>query len=449
MNDLPSAIIFIMSYFAPIFSRPIFQRICLLFKAHILSNGRRTVCDLLRCLGLENEKKFSKFHRVFYGAVWSGLEASRILFQLIIKFFPSSEIIVVIDSHVERRKGPCIKGVGIQRDAVHSTKNRKVLVPGLNWLISAVSVKLPWTSKRWALPFLSIMMPPKVPLSSSKRKNDEKTRKHKKLTEWTCQISNLLRRWVGKCFPITIVADSAFACYLVCLRCIKNRIGFISRLRMDARLHEFPDPSNPEKRGRKRVKGKRLANPAEIAKDPNTVWTKMLVGWYGGLEKEVLVYNLDCIWNAGHKIVPIRMVLIKSSPNAEAIALFSTDFNHTSEFIIETYIGRWPIEVTFEESRRHLGVETQRQWCDNSIARETPSIFASFSLITLIALKIKSEKEISVKQASWYKKREATFSDIFMCVKESILRQEFLSCRIKGRHERKMLEKWLSRLAAA
>ncbi len=44
-------------------------------------------------------------------------------------------------------------------------------------------------------------------------------------------------------------------------------------------------------------------------------------------------------------------------------------------------MGRWPIEVTFEEVRAHLGMESQRQWSDKAIERETPSILASFSII--------------------------------------------------------------------
>ena len=450
MHDLPNAIIHILTYFAPIFSRPVFQRLCLLFQGHVISKGRRTICSMLRCVGKENDKSFSMYHRVFYGAKWSALHASKILFQLIQKLLPASEIIISIDSHVERRKGPHIKGLGIQRDAVRSTKNRKVLVPGLNWLVSAVAVQFPWTSKTWALPFLTILMPPKRPLSSSKNKNDKKQHKHKKMTDWTYQIVRLIRRWSGWGQKITIVADSAFACYKVCLICIANEIGFISRLRMDARLHEFPDPLNPEKRGPKRVKGKRLQNPAQIAEDPKTIWKTILVDWYGGRKQELLVSSLDCIWNAGHKIVPIRMVLVKTSSKAKAEAFFSTSSEHDIKYIIETYVARWPIEVTFEESRRHLGIETQRQWCDKSIDRETPAIFASFSLINLIALKMTSENEkIQIKQASWYKKKEATFSDIYMHVKEVILNHKFHSCRLFKRHERNLVEELISLVAAA
>ena len=46
---------------------------------------------------------------------------------------------------------------------------------------------------------------------------------------------------------------------------------------------------------------------------------------------------------------------------------------------------RWQLEVTFQEVRAHLGVETQRQWSDRAIARTTPILMGLFSWTTLAA----------------------------------------------------------------
>jgi hypothetical protein len=43
------------------------------------------------------------------------------------------------------------------------------------------------------------------------------------------------------------------------------------------------------------------------------------------------------------------------------------------------------MEVTFEEARAHLGIETQRQWNDLAIARTTPVLFGLFSMVALMA----------------------------------------------------------------
>ena len=196
----------------------------------------------------QNIKNFS-YHWVFNGAKWNCLNGAKILFLQLIKFVSSDdEITVNIDSTLERRKGPKIQGLGRHRDAARSTKSNKVLSISINWLVSALSITLPFTKVKWSLPFLSILMSPEKPLSSSKNTKDlTKRSKHKKMTEWACQIVFVLRRWVGKSRKITIVADSAFACFKLAYACIKNDVGLISRLQLNARLYDFI-PENPNKK---------------------------------------------------------------------------------------------------------------------------------------------------------------------------------------------------------
>ena len=180
MLDLPEAILHVFSLFTPLFSKPVYENALLLFIGHVLTKGRRTVADILRTLNLHKIKKFSKFHWVLSGAKWTGLKASRLLFMAIIKFFPLEEIIIPIDTHVERRKGEKIKGLGRQRDAVRSTKSKKVLTVGLLWLVASISVKMPGAVNQWALPFFSQLISPKRPLSTSKNQSDLNSKKRKK-----------------------------------------------------------------------------------------------------------------------------------------------------------------------------------------------------------------------------------------------------------------------------
>ena len=151
----------VLSIFLPLFCEPTFQNGLLLFTSHVLAKVSRTVTGLLKNMNLRKINNFSKFHNFFSKAKWNALKASEILFLKLIVLVPGT-ILISIDSTIERRKGPKIKGLGIQRDAVRSNKNKKVLVPGLNWLVCAVHVQFPWCKKSWALPFLSILMPPKI-----------------------------------------------------------------------------------------------------------------------------------------------------------------------------------------------------------------------------------------------------------------------------------------------
>ena len=83
---------------------------------------------------------------------------------------------------------------------------------------------------------------------------------------------------------------------------------------------------------------------------------------------------------------------------------------------------RWNIEVTFEETRAHLGIETQRQWSDQAIARTTPLLMALLSILVLVAIKIQETKKLVVQETtSWYdKKGELTLVDIIMVIRRSI-----------------------------
>ena len=88
--------------------------------------------------------------------------------------------------------------------------------------------------------------------------------------------------------------------------------------------------------------------------------------------------------------------------------------------IIEFYLQRWQVEVTFEEVRAHLGVETQRQWSDKSIARTTPVLMALFSIITLWADQLVDMQKLTVFQTAWYHKPYPTFSDAVASIRYRI-----------------------------
>jgi hypothetical protein len=63
------------------------------------------------------------------------------------------------------------------------------------------------------------------------------------------------------------------------------------------------------------------------------------------------------------------------------------------------------LEVTFEEARRHLGLETQRQWSNRAIARTTPLLLALFAWVTLVADALYALNSTpSPRQAAWYLK---------------------------------------------
>ena len=79
-------------------------------------------------MGLEQEKRFHRYHRVLSRAGWSSLKASCVLLGLLVKaFVPEGDPLVVgIDETLERRWGKKIAAKGIYRDPVRSTHENLV-----------------------------------------------------------------------------------------------------------------------------------------------------------------------------------------------------------------------------------------------------------------------------------------------------------------------------------
>ena len=156
-------------------------------------------------MGLDQEKRFHRYHRVLSRASWSSLEVSRLLLGLIAEAFvpEGSPLVVGIDETLERRYGRKISARGVYRDPVRSTHETFVKSNGLRWVCAMVLVEIPWASRVWALPFLSVLAP-------SERYAARRGRRHKKITEWAWQMLLVLRHWYPK-REIVAVADRAYA----------------------------------------------------------------------------------------------------------------------------------------------------------------------------------------------------------------------------------------------
>jgi hypothetical protein len=86
---------------------------------------------------------------------------------------------------------------------------------------------------------------------------------------------------------------------------------------------------------------------------------------------------------------------------------------------------RWQLEVTFQEVRRHLGFETQRQWSELAIRRTTPALLGLFSLIALFAhQRMRQAASAFGRKAAWYHKRDPTFSDALAMVRKELWARE-------------------------
>jgi hypothetical protein len=382
MRTLPTMMIRVLVPFAPLFSKRVWQHAQVLLAGTILAPGRRTVASALRAMGLDREKRFHRYHRVLSRASWSSREASRVLLELLVEAFvpEGGPLVVGIDETLERRWGKKIAAKGVYRDPLRSTDEQFVKASGLRWVCAMLLVEIPWASRVWALPFLSALAP-------SERYAVSRGRRHKKITEWAWQLLLLVRRWYPE-REIVAIADRAYASLKLLERCrnLSNPITFITRLRLDAALYEPAPPRRPGQIGRPRLKGERLPNLSEVAEDPDTIWKlTTLANWYGSGERIVEIASETAVWySTGLFAVPLRWVLVRDPQGQfKTQALLCTDLKADPQKILCRFVMRWQLEVTFQEIRRHLGFETQRQWSDLAIRRSTPVLLGLFSLVTL------------------------------------------------------------------
>ncbi len=411
--SLPSPIIAVLAPFEPLFTAPTWKKVMSLLVGTLLARGRRTVTAALRQMGLEMNAQFSVFHHVLNRARWSPFEVSRRLLQVLVGTFvrAGGTVEIVIDETLERRWGRKISKRGHWRDSLRSSKERSVSTSGLRWVTMALVVSLPWTKQRWALPFLSVLTTtPKVSEALGKR--------HKTIARIAQQLVMVVRRWLPT-IPIKVIGDGAYSVIELGLTCVKECVCLIAPLRLDARLFALPPPPKPHQMGRPPVVGKRLPKLSTVLHDPKTAWETLTVTWYGGTKRKLEVTTGTALWySTGTEPLPIRWVLTRDPEGKrEPKAYFSTNQAQSAAEIVEDFVKRWAIEVTFEESRAHLGVETQRQWSDLAIERSTPCLFGLYSVVVLLGHALHPDGAIPVRQAAWYPKTQVTFSDVLATVR--------------------------------
>jgi hypothetical protein len=275
-------------------------------------------------------------------------------------------------------------------------------------------LKIPWAQRTWAMPFLTVLAP-------SERDYEERLQQQKKLTDWARQIILQVRRWLPS-REVVVVADNSFAA-LELLDQVREHVCMSTRLRLDAALYTPAPPRKPRQNGRPRRKGARLPPLEQLLTWQSASWQSVVIkGWYGEPARHVEITSDPGVWyHTGMPGVPIRWVLVRAphrklSPQA----FLGTPLDTQPVRRLAWFVMRWQTEVTFQEARSHLGVETQHQGADQAIERTTPAVFGLLSISTLVAAGLMESGKLPARQAAWYAKEQATFSDTLAFVRRSL-----------------------------
>jgi hypothetical protein len=326
-------------------------------------------------------------------------------------------IIVAADETLERRRGKRIAAKGHFRDAVLSSETHSIASEGVRWVSMMLLVNVPWSKRVWALPFLTV-------LAAHAKTNQAHGKRHKTSIDWVGQMIAQVRRWLPQ-RQLVLLTDGGLIAVKLGLRCnhFRQPVTFVSRLHLNLRL--FDPPTASKRKNAARV-GARQPNLDSRLHDPRTCWTRQTVTWYGGKQRLVEWTSATALWHTPSQKnpLPIRWVLVRDPLGKfKAAAFCCTDLTVSAEQIIAWYVLRWNVEVTFQECRAHLGMESQRQWNDFAIARTTPAILGLFSLVTLLTQHLTADgSPLLIRSTAWYTKSEATFVDALALVRRYLWR---------------------------
>jgi hypothetical protein len=409
----------------------------LLVTGLIVTIGRRTVSRTLRVIEpVMGQGHWCNYHRLYSQARYRLWDVGRILVGRVIALLPAdAEIILVADDTVDGKNGEHVWAKGPHRDGRRSTRKHVSIKWGHKWLVMCVLVKLPGIDRPWALPILcGLCRTEKVAKQTGCRR--------KSPSELSLQFLIRLMRW----FPnrrFILLADARAASHR--LACFahrhSDRVTLISRLRSDANLYAKPSVRKA-RGGRLARKGRKLPPPVEQV--PQLTPQQSIIAWYGSSRRKIKHVSETGLWYSVHQVavVPIRWVCVLGNKGLEDAYFYSSRQDIDPRRIVELYAMRWNIEVTFEETRALLGLETTRHWCKKSVLRATPILMGLFTAVSLIwnQLSTSIAKEL-LSQTPCYRKQSMTFSDVLYLV-----RREIWSSGLLQHHLPSRCDSWLDRL---
>jgi hypothetical protein len=402
------------------FTTPTFDRFITLMCGLIVTMGRRTVSRALLVMQPKLAGHWCNYHRLYSSARFSMWRLGAAMVREVVALLPDDAIIMLIaDDTVDAKRGDHVWGKGTHHDARRSSRSKHHLEFGHQWLVMCVLVQLPGLSRPWALPILcGLCISPKVAAKIGRRP--------KTPADLTRQMLMRLMRWLPQ-RRFILLGDAKVITHRTARFAQRHpqRLTVISRLRGDANLYDWP---RRKASGGYTKKGCKRPSPAERAAllPPR----RHRIAWYGSSRRTVSHVSETALWYNKHSVsvAPIRWVCVLGDPRQrlDNAYFYSSDLQLSPQRIIELYAMRWNIEVTFEESRALLGLQTTRHWCRQSVLRVVPLLLGLFSAVTLMWNRLPRRRRRCLSATPCYAKQHLTFADALYAVRRELWQQTLL-----------------------
>jgi len=322
---VPASLMTLLAVFCPLFTAPSFRTFTGLACGFLAQSGKRTVCGMLTGAGLSRIWPHDRAHYFFSCARWNpddlGIAVAKLVIGLLV---PAGETVeLLIDDTLFRRRGKRVFAASWFHDGAAQGPAKTGY--GNNWVVLAVRVWLPMTSRPVAIPVMAKLVI-KDTTSSSRL--------------WLARrmVTRLAAELPGR--EINVTADSAYAGEE--LKQLPDGVTWTTRLRANAALYDLP-PARTGKKGRPRKKGNRLPSLAKIA--AAAAFSQVTVTRYGKTET-IAVHAFTCLWYSVTGTKPVTVILIRDKhKTGYDIALVTTEMDPEIGRVIERYAARWAIEV--------------------------------------------------------------------------------------------------------
>jgi hypothetical protein len=254
-----------------------------------------------------------------------------------------------------------------------------------------------------------------VALYRSEKDNQKAGRRHKTPAQLLAQLCCVLLHWFRQ-RRFVLAGDGGYGSHeMACFAARRHgRLALVSKFYPAARLYE-PAPAYCG-HYRPRVKAAKRPTPQEVVACSRR--THLNVAWYGGGRRNVATVSGCGYWyKAGQGLVFVVWVYVHDESGSHRDEyFFTTDVGMSVQEVIETYVGRWNEETTFQEMRSYLGLETTRGWTQKTVLRAAPCLFGLYTLVACLYSQL-PKRYARVRAVQWEGKTDVTFSDAITAVR--------------------------------
>lgn len=405
----------LMEVFRDALTEPGYRNFVVLVAGWILTQGDHAVTQALVVTAVAERIHWERYHRFFSRGTWEPDELGRLIvlraLELVLDFVP---VRIAVDDTLAPKKGPHVFGLGTHVDAVRSTRKHRVFCFGHCWVTLAVLVRVPFSSRPWALPVL-------FRLYRNKKECAKHGAVYRKKTELARELVVLFAAWMGE-RRIELSTDSGY-CNATVLKHLPDNVVLFGAMRPDAVLTAPPAPRSRDQRGRTPVRGQVVLKPEQLARDESVPWQKCRP-WLYGRTTTVLYKTLCAQWYraGGPRLLRVVVVKVKTG-KVELRVFFCTDPSRSARDVLEIYAGRWSLEVAYRNLKQLLGFADSSARKEKAVLRVAPFVGLVYTTLVVWAAEGAFRSELAVPpMRPWYRhKKGLSFADVLRAAQRALL----------------------------